>query len=79
MASTETPYRELVGHVGGINTVRFTNDGNYCLSGSDDRTLRLWNPHKEDPSQPGTALLIKSYSGVHGYSILDACATNVMH
>ena len=29
---------------------------------SDDRTLRLWNPHKDDPArEDGNALQIKTY------------------
>jgi GTPase SAR1 family protein len=31
------------GHVSGINSVAFSHDGIYALSGSDDRTLRLWD------------------------------------
>lgn len=37
-------------------------DGNYCLTGSYDRTIRLWNPHKEKE--------IRSYLG-HGFQVLD--------
>ena len=62
-----------------MNVVRFTVDGNYCLSAGDDRTVRLWNPHKDSPSISAAAaasavpraLLVKAYGGVHGYSILD--------
>jgi len=42
--------------------VSFNYDGNYCLSGGQDKTLKLWNPHK------GT--LITTYKG-HGYELLD--------
>lgn len=76
-ATTATPHRSLGGHVGAVNAIRFTSDGEYCISCGDDRSLRLWNPHKDDPSQPGTALLIKSYTGVHGYQIFDVAATSV--
>lgn len=37
-------------------------DGNYCLSGGYDKTIRLWNPHKEKE--------IRSYLG-HGFQVLD--------
>jgi len=47
--------------------VRFNKDGNYCLSGGTDRSMRLWNPHK------GT--LIKTYKGGHGNEILDFSIT----
>lgn len=42
--------------------VRYNKDGNYCLSGAADRTIKLWNPIK------GT--IIKTYSG-HGWEVLD--------
>eukprot|EP01041_Mallomonas_annulata_P004380 gene4380-8723_t len=64
--------RDLIGHSAPINAVRFTLDGNYCITCSDDRSLKLWNPHKDDPERNGQALTIKTYDGVHGYSILDA-------
>ena len=69
---------EMRGHSGAVNAVRFTADGNYCASCSDDRTIRLWNPHKEDPSQTNTALLIKVYAGIHGYQILDIAVSAVI-
>ena len=37
--------------IGSVNAVRFTHDGNYCMTASDDRTVKLWNPHKDDPSK----------------------------
>jgi len=65
-----------------VNAVRFTRDGNYCLSASDDRTIRLWNPHKDDPRstcnsfsssvmQSASPLHIKTYGGGHGLGIND--------
>ena len=64
-------------HQGSINVVRLTSDGQYCMTGSNDRTIKLWNPNKNDPScdnivaMNNNPLLIKSYDGVHGYSVLD--------
>ncbi|EFA78839.1 WD40 repeat-containing protein [Heterostelium album PN500] len=52
----------LLGHQGSVLVVRFNNDGQYCLSGSQDKTIKLWNPSKE--------LLIHTFSG-HGYPVLD--------
>jgi mitogen-activated protein kinase organizer 1 len=70
--------RTLNGHEGAVNAVRFTSDGAYCMTCSDDRTVRLWNPHKDDPSGDSrNALLIKTYSGVHGYQIFDVCISKV--
>ena len=78
MASEGVLLRECKGHSGAVNAVRFTKDGNYVMSCSDDRTVRLWNPHKADPSKSeGEALLIKKYDGVHGYQILDCAISHV--
>eukprot|EP01083_Nonionella_stella_P030811 84404_1 len=55
-------------HSGPVFTVRFTKDGTYCLSGGQDRIVRLWNPHK--------GLLIKQYAGAHGYEIRDIAVHN---
>ena len=68
-----------------VNVVRLTHDGNYCLTAGEDRSIRLYNPHKSDycfidkATASGTtserkvekALFIKTYSGAHGYPILD--------
>ncbi len=72
----------LNGHTGAVNAVRWTQDGNYCLSASEDRTVKLWNPHKlineassrlvstDEPIHDNFPH-IKSYSGAHGYGIND--------
>ena len=55
----QVPVGRLVGHDGPTLIVRFTADGNYCVSGGHDRTVRLWNPFRLDPgylSKSGTAL-----------------------
>lgn len=43
-------------------------DGNYCITAAADKTVKLWNPHKDK------GLLLKTYSG-HGYEVLDACGS----
>lgn len=47
--AVEYPTKEvnvLVGHQGTVSTVKFSGDGNYCISGGNDKTIRLWNPAK---------------------------------
>ena len=56
----------LVGHEGAVMCVSFNKDGNYCLSGGQDRSVRLWNPTK------GT--IIKTYNA-HAHVVLDVCTT----
>jgi len=56
----------LRGHQGTVTTVRFNSNGNYCLSCGQDKSIKLWNPHK--------GVLIKTYTG-HGYEVLDVAVT----
>lgn len=35
--------RSFYGHTGNVNCVAFSSDGQWALSGSDDKTVRLWN------------------------------------
>ena len=44
---------------------KFLGDGNYIMSGSQDRTIILWNPMKSLP--------IKTYSKSHNYEVFDIC------
>jgi mitogen-activated protein kinase organizer 1 len=64
----------LKSHTSAVNAVRFTKDGSYCLTCSDDRTVKLWNPFRRSSTENGQendALLIKTYTGAHGYGVLD--------
>lgn len=36
-----------------------------------DRTVRLWNPHRDGLEAKGEALLVKTYEGRHGYDVQD--------
>lgn len=45
-----------------INVVVYNSTGQYVLTGSNDRTIDLWNP--------GTLSHIRSFTG-HGYEVLD--------
>jgi len=65
MAAPSFPQKEagiLKGHQGSCLVVKYNNDGNYCISGGADKTIRLWNPAK--------ATQIKTYRG-HGWEVLD--------
>lgn len=44
------PAARLSGHNGPVHAIRFTADGKYCISGGQDRTVRLFNPTKMDPA-----------------------------
>ena len=37
-------YKALEGHKSTVNAVNFSSDGQFLASGSDDTTIRLWNP-----------------------------------
>ena len=51
----------LRGHTGAVNHAIFSADGQYCLTASSDRSIKLWNPHKQ--------ALITTYTG-HGKEVL---------
>jgi hypothetical protein len=36
-----------------------------------DKTVKLWNPHRDSVETPNEALLIKTYEGRHGYNVQD--------
>ncbi|GAB5371617.1 hypothetical protein AAMO2058_001595400 [Amorphochlora amoebiformis] len=60
------PYKcvnTLKGHKGAVTVVKFNTDGKYCMTGGKDKKIVLWNPYEGNE--------IKSYSGYHGYEILD--------
>lgn len=51
---------------GAVRAVRFNGDGNYCITCGSDKSVKLWNPHRN--------ILLKTYCG-HGYEVLDAQAS----
>ncbi|KAK9499098.1 hypothetical protein O3M35_003607 [Rhynocoris fuscipes] len=51
---------------GAVRKVRFNIDGMYCITCGSDKSIKLWNPHKN--------LFLKTYSG-HGNEVLDACGS----
>jgi WD40 repeat protein len=42
---TNTRECELQGHSQYVNSVAFSNDGSHVVSGSHDKTVRIWNCH----------------------------------
>ena len=45
-----------------MRAVRYSVDGNYCMTAGQDKSVKLWKPNKGRP--------LKTYSG-HGYEVLD--------
>jgi mitogen-activated protein kinase organizer 1 len=37
--------RTLKGHQGAVHVVKYNSNGQYCLSGGQDRIITLWNPN----------------------------------
>lgn len=48
---------------GALRSAHLNVDGNYCITCGADKSIKLWNPHRE--------LLLKTYAG-HGFEVLDA-------
>lgn len=57
------PVHNLEGHTSSVLSLAWTQNGRYILSGSQDRTLRLWNPH--------TGTHVKTYKGPHNQEVND--------
>jgi len=60
--------RKLQGHRGAALVAKFNAPGTYCMTGGQDKMVRLWNPHKER-SEAGTNL-VHEYHG-HNYEVRD--------
>lgn len=43
------------------------------MTGGADRTIKLWNPFRDDPDEPGGAapLLVQTFKGPHGHPVHD--------
>lgn len=48
-----------------------TAKGTYVMTCGQDKTVRLWNPHRDGLETKGDALLVKTYEGRHGYDVQD--------
>ena len=51
---------------GSVNCCAFNSDGAYCISGGDDRAIRLWNPHRGEQAH----IPIKEYTA-HNQRVAD--------
>jgi mitogen-activated protein kinase organizer 1 len=61
---SQPPRQTLKAHAGAVNCIRYSSDGQYCLSAGQDKLAVLWNPL--------TGKRIKEYSG-HGWEVLGLC------
>ncbi|KAF4319806.1 hypothetical protein G195_004769 [Phytophthora kernoviae 00238/432] len=50
--------------------------GTYVMTCGQDKTVKLWNPHRSGVENDNKALLIKSYEGRHGYDVQDVAITH---
>jgi mitogen-activated protein kinase organizer 1 len=84
------PSSQLIGHEGPVQSLRFTADGKYCVTGGHDRTVRLWNPFRYDPAAnhnndkttiqatipPPPAMPIQSYTSGYTHPITAVLASD---
>ena len=56
---------------GAVRAVRYSVDGEYCLTAGSDKTVKLWNPVK---AKEGKGALM-TYGGGHGNQVLDVCSS----
>ncbi len=56
---------------GPIYAVALTKDGKYCITGGEDKTLRLYNPWKAGPVSEGINTKIRSTGGEDDFASLD--------
>ena len=57
------------GQPSGVNAVKWTHDGAFAMTCSEDRNLYLWNPFRVD--HKGSGFLLKSYTGGHSHGVVD--------
>jgi len=57
------PEKTLEGHSQSVLSVTFTKNGRYCMSTSQDKSIRLWNPH--------SGVHVKTYTGPHNQEVND--------
>ncbi|KAH8803156.1 WD40-repeat-containing domain protein [Xylogone sp. PMI_703] len=76
MTFPQRPVTQLLGSNGPVHALSYSSSpSTYILTGSADRTVRLYNPNRQtssssNPLAPKPTQLIQSYSA-HGYAVLD--------
>ncbi|KAK4173451.1 putative mitogen-activated protein kinase organizer 1 [Triangularia setosa] len=68
------PVAQLVGSNGPIHALTYSSTpSTYILTGSSDRSIRLYNPSSttQSPTGPPTGRLIQTYTGAHSYEVLS--------
>ena len=69
--------RTLTGHTGPVLRVRYTSDGAYAMTCGADRTLRLWNPSRDDETgRNNGALCVATYQGPHAREVSDVAVAD---
>ena len=61
--------RNLVGHTGSINSMEFSHDGSFIVSGSGDTTVRLWSFGGENPIAVHYQMKTKHESSVNSVAV----------
>jgi WD40 repeat protein len=61
--TTSEPQELAAGHHSAVNSVAFSSDGTYCLTGGDDRRVTVWK--LEDSTNGLRARLLHTLSNVH--------------
>jgi WD40 repeat protein len=46
------------------------------MTSGHDRTIRLWNPHRDGPAEQDSGLCVKVYKGSHAHEINGLCISH---
>jgi len=57
------PKKLITSHTGPVYAIKFNHTGEYAMTGSEDRSVCLYNPNKN--------IMIKHYKNLHNYHIAD--------
>jgi WD40 repeat protein len=63
------------GHTDGVNGVAFFNDGHRVVTGSQDKTLRIWNVQKGtllgEPLAGLSVILMHQFAAIAAYRMMQ--------